>query len=55
MRVRRHHADLAAIHDSGNVDTEELLKTVPPFAIMDGIVSRHPEAPSLEDLSAIPF
>ena len=55
VRVRRHHADLAALHESGKVDTDEMMKTVPPFAILDGIVSRHPEAPTLDDLAALPF
>ena len=55
VRVRRHHADLAALHESGKVEVEDMLKTVPPFAIFDGLVTRHPEAPALDDLAALPF
>ena len=55
MRIRRHHADLAELSSSQKIEPDEMLKTVPPFAILDGLASRNTDFPSLDELSTLPY
>ena len=60
MRLRRHNVDLAKyVRDRGASPElkEEMLKSVPAFSILDGLVSRHPDIPTLDELryGDIPF
>lgn len=55
MRVRRHHGDLAELTTSAKIEPEEMLKTVPPFSILDGLATRHADFPSLDELASLPF